>query len=180
MAARLISPFAALVLLACDGGEPSVAANVDLQRFQGRWHEIARVPRDYDRTCHDTIADYRLNAPGTLEIRHHCRIGSSSGPVSELRATASVEDETVTAKLTLELGLFRGDYWVLHVDEDYEVAVIGHPSRTMAWILSREPGLPDAEYGALLDVLSREGFGTQAIKKTPRTSSSNGAFPPPS
>jgi apolipoprotein D and lipocalin family protein len=160
----------ALAALACTGEEPEVVKDFDLGRFEGRWFEIARVPRDYDRLCHDTTADYRRTGPAALELTHHCRLASPAGKSSDFRAAAVADDPKVPAKLSLELGLYRGDYWVLAVGADYEYALIGHPSRTMLWVLSRKPALPEETYAGLLDVARREGFGVDLLERTPQSS----------
>jgi apolipoprotein D and lipocalin family protein len=169
---------AALAIGCVDGG-PAVAADVDLARLEGRWHEIARVPRKHDERCHDTVADYRLLSPGKLELVHRCHMGSSNGPVSASRAVASRDDEREPAKLTMTIGLYRGAYWVLDVGPDYEHLVIGHPSRTMAWVLARDPELANDDYQELLNLLDREGFGTHLLRTTPRSLGIAAEWPTP-
>ncbi len=159
----------ALLSLGCSHREPNVASELELERFQGHWYEIARIPRDHDRLCHDTTADYQLVAPGRLELWHRCHLSSAGGSLSEFRAPATVDDPQVPAKLTLDLGLYRGSYWVLEVGEDYEYALIGHPSLTMLWVLSRSPSLPNETMGRLEDKSSREGFSTAALELTPQS-----------
>ena len=153
--------------LACTNADPSVAQNLELSRFQGHWYEIARIPRDYDRTCFDTTADYTLVDAGKLELRHRCHLGSATGALSEFAAPASVDDPAVPAKLTLDLGLYRGSYWVLEVGKNYEYALIGHPSLTMLWVLSRTPTLPGNVYEALRAKATHEGYDADALVLTP-------------
>jgi apolipoprotein D and lipocalin family protein len=163
----VLAPFAG----GCTHREPSVATDLDLERFQGSWYEIARIPRDHDRLCHDTTADYRLVAPGKLELWHRCRLSSATGSLSEFRAPATVDDPEVPAKLTLDLGLYRGSYWVLEVGKDYEYALIGHPSLTMLWVLARAPSLPSETLRHVEDRASREGFSANALEMTPQSAS---------
>lgn len=158
---------ASALAYACTNADPSVAPNLQLSRFQGHWYEIARIPRDYDRTCFDTTADYTLVADGKLELRHRCRLGSPSGALSEFTAPASVDDPKVPAKLTLDLGLYRGSYWVIEVGKAYEYALIGHPSLTMLWVLSRTPTLPVAVYEGLRAKATHEGYDADALVLTP-------------
>lgn len=159
----------ALAVLACSNREPDVVTQLDLERFQGRWYEIARIPRDYDRTCHDTIAEYRLVEPGRIEMTHHCSLGSASGKSSDFRAPATVDDPSAPAKLTLDLGLYRGAYWVLAVGKDYEDALIGHPSLTMLWVLSRAPSLSNARLHELEALAERQGYGIDQLELTPQS-----------
>jgi apolipoprotein D and lipocalin family protein len=156
-----------VVALACSNQDPPVATNFDLSSFQGHWYEISRIPRDYDRTCVDTTADYDLVSPGTLQLRHSCHLGSASGSLSQFAAPATVDDPKVPAKLTLDLGLYRGSYWVLEVGKDYEYALIGHPSLTMLWVLSRTPTLSTDVYAHLRDVASHDGYDPDALVMTP-------------
>jgi apolipoprotein D and lipocalin family protein len=154
---------------ACTSDDPPVAANVELERFQGLWYEIARMPRDYDETCHDTIADYRLVSPNELEMTHTCHLDSPSGSLSQFRAPAKASDPRVPAKLTLDLGLYHGDYWILDVGKDYEYALIGHPSLTMLWILSRSPSLDEKTLASLENEAGRLGFAASALRMTPQS-----------
>ena len=165
----------ALAVIACGGfgctnQEPSVAPNLELERFQGRWYEVARIPRDYDQRCHDTTADYRLVAPGKLELHHQCRLRSFTGTLSQFVAPATADDPAVPAKLTLDLGLYHGAYWVLEVGKDYDYALIGHPSLTMLWVLSRAKTLPSDVLDELKQRASREGYDPSALVMTPMSS----------
>jgi apolipoprotein D and lipocalin family protein len=156
---------------ACTDREPDVVQGLELERFEGRWHEIARIPRDYDRSCHDTTAEYRLTGPAELEMTHRCHLVTPAGAVSEFRAPAKAEDPSVPAKLTLDLGYFHGDYWVLAIGKDYDDALIGHPSLTMLWVLSRSPTLSPERYQELTALATRQGFGIGMLEKTPQSGS---------
>jgi len=160
-------------LFACTDGGPAVATNFDLQRFQGHWYEIARVPRDYDVDCRDTVADYRLTNSRQLEMRHTCVSGSGTGTNQNFQGLASVDDASVPAKLTLQIGSYAASYWVLEVGDDYEYAVIGHPSRTMLWVLSRTPELDATRYDHALSMAAGRGFDISQMKMTPQSAAAN-------
>ena len=157
-----------LGLTGCTDGGPPVAQNFDLSRFQGHWYEIARVPRDYDLDCKDTVADYDLKSASELQMRHSCASASGQAP-QNFQATATVDDAAVPAKLTLQIGAFTASYWVLAVGNDYEYAVIGHPSRTMLWILSRTPDLDAARYSAATSLATERGFDVSQLQKVPQS-----------
>jgi len=163
----------ALSLCSCSESGPAVATNFTLDRFQGHWYEIARVPRDYDERCRDTVADYRLTGANSLEMRHSCWTGSGPQDIQNFRATATVDDAAVPAKLSLQIGAYSAGYWVLDVGQDYEYAVIGHPSRTMLWILSRTPELDSALYAKALTLATGRGFDVGQLQKTPQSEAIN-------
>jgi apolipoprotein D and lipocalin family protein len=166
----LMSSCTALVAFGCMEGEPEVETNFEISRFQGRWFEIARIPRDHDADCHDTVADYRITSSEQMELTHTCFAGSPSGTKRQFRAVATVDDPSVPAKLSLQIGLYAGAYWVLDVGDAYDYAVIGHPSRTMLWILSRAPELDAATWNQALAVAQKQGFSTGLLQRTPQSS----------
>ena len=170
---RFVIAIVACFTAACSESGPDVAKNVNLGRFEGRWYEIARVPRDYDAHCQDTVADYRRISATQLDLRHTCFLDSPTGPKHELRATATADDPSVPAKLSLQIGTYTGAYWVLDVPSDYRYAVIGHPSRTMLWVLSRRPTLSEADWNGALGLATKQGFDTDMLRRTPQSSSSS-------
>ena len=60
----------------------------------------------------------------------------------------------------------RGDYWVLDLDDDYRVAVIGVPGGSAGWILAREPRIGEDELARALRVLEANGYDTGRIEMT--------------
>jgi apolipoprotein D and lipocalin family protein len=164
--------FAAFALAGCWDGGPNIERNFELDRFEGRWFEIARVPRDYDALCHDTVASYRRDAGDELFMRYTCRLGSPSGQEYAFEAVARPDDPQVPAKLSLDFGVHSGAYWVLDVDDDYESALIGHPSRLMLWLLSRKPELDPELRRRALERARAEGFDLDALRDTPRSGAS--------
>jgi apolipoprotein D and lipocalin family protein len=159
----------ALAVAACSQSGPEVEKDFDLARFQGRWYEIASVPRDYTAYCHDTVADYRRTTTGELDLRHTCALNSAAGEKHEFRAVARVDDPSVPAKMAMQIGSYTGAYWVLDVNERYDYALVGHPARTMLWVLSRTPALDPATYDGALQLAEKQGFNTGLLRKTPQS-----------
>lgn len=155
-------------LAGCSNAPLDVAPNVDLQRFQGKWYEVAKLPRATQSDCHATTSFFRLNAGGDVEVQSECHLGSPTGALKSVTMKALVTDPSQKAKLSLEVGAFSGDYWILEVGEHYEYAVIGTPSRAYLWILSRTPTLDATTTGALLAHASAKQFDTSRIEYTPQ------------
>jgi len=146
-----------LFSLACQS-EPLDVAQVDLTRLQGKWFEIASLPRPSQAGCTGTTAEYRLASPTELLVVNECHEGNLQGPVKRVAARAVATDPAVPAKLSLDFGFAYGDYWVIDVGADYEYAVVGHPSRDYLWILSRERSLPAATLNSVLAHAKARGF----------------------
>jgi apolipoprotein D and lipocalin family protein len=64
------------------------------------------------------------------------------------------------------LPMVWGDYWVIDLDPDYQLAAVSEPKREYLWILSRTPTVPRQAYAALLDRLARQGFDLERLEPT--------------
>ncbi len=160
--------FTVLGLVACSKDPPlDTVSNVDLKRFQGKWYEIAKLPRPTQVDCYGTVAVYTLTSDTTLSLVHQCNIGSLTGPLRESQASGKVDDPSVTAKLSVDFGGgFYGDYWIIDLGEHYEFAVVGHPTRQYLWIISRTPTLDEATLASVLKHAQDKGFDTSRLQYT--------------
>jgi len=165
----VFAALAALAILSCNAEPPlAVASNVELSRFQGKWYEIARLPRTTQTDCHGTTAFYTQNSDGSLTFVNQCNVGSQTGPMKTLAMAATVPDSNVQAKLALDVGGYVGDYWILEVDSNYQYAVIGHPSRLYFWILSRAPTLDSATVQGIIGRAQDNHFDMAQLEYTPQ------------
>jgi len=169
--APLLGFVATLAVVGCAKDAPlDTVPSVDLKRFQGQWYEVAKLPRPTQVDCRGTTATYKLTSDTTLDLVHQCHVGSLTGPLRLSAAHAEVRDTSATAKLAVDFGAgFYGDYWVIDLGENYQYAVIGHPSRQYLWILSRTPSLDTAVLGKLLDRAREKGFDTSKLEYTQQT-----------
>jgi apolipoprotein D and lipocalin family protein len=62
----------------------------------------------------------------------------------------------------------KGDYWVLRVDPEYQVALIGGPTHKYLWILSKNPHLDEATYQSYLETARQYGYDLSNLIKTPQ------------
>jgi apolipoprotein D and lipocalin family protein len=159
----------AFTLLGCASDPPlEVAPSVNLSQLQGKWYEIARLPRTTEVDCHGTTAFYTQAPDGSLSLVNQCNVGSASGTLQTISMTATVPDSAVPAKLALNVGGYTGDYWILEVGPNYEYAVVGHPSRLYLWILSRTPTLDSSVMSGVLSRAESEHFDTSQLEYTPQ------------
>jgi apolipoprotein D and lipocalin family protein len=154
---------AALPLGACSQDPLEVAPSVDLARFQGRWYEIAKLPRPTQANCKATQAFYTVRGQG-LDVVNQCHLDTLTGELKQRNARAEITDST--SKLSIDVGGFTGDYWILEVGEHYDYALIGVPSRDYLWILSRTPKLDEKIYAGLVQRAHDAKFDTSRLERT--------------
>src|SRR5690606_4756174 len=98
---------------------------------------------------------------------NRCHLDSLDGELDVAKGRARVVDKKTNAKL--EVSFFRpfwGDYWVIELGEDYQYAVVGHPSRDYLWILSRTPQMNPTLYKELIAKLKDKGYETERLVVT--------------
>ena len=148
------------------GGDPPVVPKVDLPRYMGTWHEIARFPNTFQKGCTCTTATYKLRPDGKVTVINRC--GTANGKGKESRGWAKVADPATGAKLKVTFFWpFFGDYWILDLDPEYRRVLVGTPNRKYLWILAREPRMAEAEYLALVAKAAALGFPVERLEKTP-------------
>lgn len=146
---------------------------VNIDRYQGLWYEIARFPNSFEEGCVGVTADYALNTDGSVKVLNTCRKGALDGPVETAEGVATKQrDEGDRLDVTFVpwLPFARGDYWILDLDADYQVVVVGNPAGTTGWVLARTPAIPEARLEQAYEVLRRNGYDTSRISLVPQGS----------
>jgi apolipoprotein D and lipocalin family protein len=59
-----------------------------------------------------------------------------------------------------------GDYWVIDLDSQYQVAVVSDPNREYLWILSRTPQLDKKVYDDVLQRIQNQQFDVRKLELT--------------
>ena len=97
----------------------TVVDSVDLERYLGKWYEIASYPAWFQKGCTGSTAEYSLLPDGKIEVINHCRKDSLDGAEDSAEGKAWVVDPETNAKLKVQFFWpFRGDYWILEVADD--------------------------------------------------------------
>jgi len=155
------------VMQACSSHPPlPVADNVDLERYQGRWYEIAAFPLRPQKHCTNTYAQYTLKE-GEIEVYNHC-IDSTNGEVKDITGKAYPEEAGNTSRLRVRFfKLFSSPYHILELDTvDYQYALVGTPNRKYLWILCRMQTLEPAIYNGLVGRATDLGFDVSKLNRT--------------
>ena len=141
--------------------------HVDLGRYAGTWYEIATIPQRFQKDCVAVTATYTLRDDGTIAVLNKCRKKTLDGELKEAKGKAWVIDKKTNAKLKVQFFWpFKGDYWIIELDVDYQYAVVGHPGRKYLWILSRTPQMEESLYQDLLRRIANKGYDLSLIKRT--------------
>jgi len=157
--------------LLVSGKEPRTVDKVDLDRYQGTWYEIAKLPNWFQKKCFkNTTASYILREDGLIHVINRCI--EEDGEINEVEGKARIVDKQTNAKLEVSFARFLwknwfwGAYWVIGLADDYSWAIVGGPNHKYAWILARKNKLKDSTLKEIFDILKVQGYNPQDFEFT--------------
>jgi len=152
----------------------SVVPHVDLDRYAGEWHEIARLPNRFQKDCiGDVTANYSLRKDGKIDVINRCRV--KDGKTIEAKGLArtvgngqpnSVLKVRFAPAFLSFLPQVWGDYQILALAPDYSYAAVGSPDLKYLWILSRKPEMPEGTYRKVVEEMRGQGFKVGELELT--------------
>ncbi|CAN5411659.1 lipocalin family protein [soil metagenome] len=157
------------------GKEPQTVGSVDLQKYSGKWYEVASIPQSFQKQCvSNTTAEYASTENGLISVVNSCDTKTGERSIAEGRA--KVEDTVSNSKLKVTfvkifnwVFAFGGKYWILDVDANYSYALVGDPTRGYAWILSRTPNISGEQLSQFEKKFSEQGYDTCKILTSVQT-----------
>ena len=150
-------------------------ASLDVPRYMGTWYEIAKFPNRFQAKCvANTRARYLAQTDGSVQVLNSCTTADGStidalGKAIQVGAMTSPKLQVRFAPAWLSwLPMVWGDYWVIDLDADYQLAAVSDAKREYLWVLSRTPQANAKAYDALLDRLKAQHFDVKNLEPTPQ------------
>ncbi|HCW07820.1 MAG TPA: hypothetical protein DGG95_10710 [Cytophagales bacterium] len=141
-----------------------VVSHVDLNKYLGKWYEIAHLPFKFEDGCSNITATYTLNNNGSISVLNE---RMKDGKTKQATGKAKVVDKNSGAKLKVTFFWpFYGDYWIIKLDENYSYSVVGTPNRKFLWILSRTKQIDSELNSELIEFAKSKGFNVDNLIKT--------------
>jgi apolipoprotein D and lipocalin family protein len=152
--AHRIPPFiatTALILAGCTGIPDGTRAvgDFELDRYLGRWYEIARLDHSFEEGLDCVTADYSRRDDGGVDVINR-GVNLETGEVEVADGKAYPQGEADVGRLKVSFfGPFYAGYNVLELDDDYDRALVAGPDRGYLWILSRTPQMMPERFTTL-------------------------------
>ena len=141
-----------------------VVPHVELEKYLGKWYEIAHLPAKFEEGCNETTAIYTLLKDGNISVLNQ---SIKNGKIKQAKGKTKVVDKNSNAKLKVTFFWpFYGDYWIIKLGNDYDYSVVGTPNLKYLWILSRTPQIDDELYSQLIEYARSKGFEVNKLIKT--------------
>lgn len=141
-----------------------VVSYVELEKYLGKWYEIARLPAKFQEGCDETTATYTLLKDGRISVINEC---TKNGKIKKAKGKAKIVEKSSNAKLKVTFFWpFYGDYWIIKLGNNYNYSVVGTPDRKYLWILNRTPQMDDELYSQLTEYIKSKGFDANRLIRT--------------
>ena len=138
-----------------------VVKGFNAARYMGVWHEIARLPKWYERDMIHVSAEYSLDGD-TLRIKNSGWRGGERKVSTAVGHFAGPTDEG-----EFRISFFRpfyGDYRIIWLSPDYDLALVTGEDRSSLWILARSASIPAERRDALVKMASDWGFDVSKLE----------------
>lgn len=135
---------------------------LELERYMGRWYEIARYDKPFERPLRNVEARYTLRPDGNVEMEK-VGIDVRTGRRRIKRGRAKRTPRSGRLRVTT-YGLFRTDYYVLELGNQYEWALVGSTAPLHLRILSRQPNLHRDTLHHIVHLAERRGYPLDRLR----------------
>ncbi|MDA3844418.1 MAG: lipocalin family protein [Candidatus Kapabacteria bacterium] len=144
--------------------ELATVIKVDINKYAGRWYEIARLPNSFEKGLECITAVYKVRDDGDIDVINKGHQADNREIVEEANGKAWVPDPNFPGRLKVSFFWpFAGDYYIIELDDNYQYVLVGDPSRDYLWILSKAKILDDNVYNKLIKTAKQRGFDTEKM-----------------
>jgi apolipoprotein D and lipocalin family protein len=170
--AVLASLLGLCVLAACSSESPplTLAPDVDLSRYAGRWYVIANIPYFAEDGNVGSYFDISFGPADKLTDVYNAHPKTFDAPLKSFTLNGYVVPRTGNARWRESpFWPLYLSYLILYVDPDYQTALVGYPGRNYGWVFARKPVIDDATYQSLLSRMKDQGYDIARFRRVPQT-----------
>jgi len=155
-----------LLLLGCVGIPEDVEPvdNFNIEKYLGKWYEIARLDHSFERGLTNVTAEYSLRDDGGVRVLNR-GFSAEEDLWKEAEGKAYFVKRSDQGYLKVSFfGPFYGSYIVFALDhENYQFALVCGPNKSYLWILARSPMMKEDVKHRLIEKAAAVGFNTSKL-----------------
>ena len=156
-----------LLLLSGCGGYPKNVSPIqqfDLDRYLGKWYEIARLDHSFERDLQQVSAVYTSLGNGEVKVVNR-GFSTTENEWSEAVGKAFVAGKEDEGYLKVSFfGPFYSSYVVFGIDEaHYQYAYVSGPNHNYLWLLSRTKAVEQEVITGFVETAKELGFDTEKL-----------------
>ena len=158
---KVLILLASLIISGCLGMPQSVTPveGFELERYLGKWYEVARLDHAFERGLEQVSAEYTLRDDGGISVLNRgYSAEDDEWKVAEGRAYFVNAPTEGYLKVSF-FGPFYGSYVIFELDKtSYQYAFVSGPDLSYLWLLSRTPRVDPEILARFREMSARLGF----------------------
>lgn len=139
----------------------ATVTTLDINRYMGKWYEIARFDHRFERNIEECQAFYAQLPDGSIRVVNS-GISSKNGRYKSAVGKAKSGKQPGQLRVSF-FWIFYADYNILALDDNYKWALVGSHSPKYLWILARSPQLDEATRQHIVDIARDRGYDTDEL-----------------
>lgn len=163
---KIMLSLASLLLTGCLGMPESITpvTGFELEKYLGKWYEIARLDHSFERGLEQVSADYSLREDGGVRVENRgFSVEKNKWKTAEGKAFFVREPDEGYLKVSF-FGPFYGAYVVFELDKaNYQYAFVSGPNTDYLWFLSRTPTVDEKLMTLFKEKAESVGFDTDQL-----------------
>lgn len=141
--------------------------NFDLNRYLGKWYELARMPASFEKNLTNVTATYSLKDNGKIKVQNEGTDSKSLKRKMAIGKAKTAKSKDIGYFKVSFFGPFYADYIVIELDKEYQYAMVASSMKYL-WILSRKPKLEKEIMDKLIEKAKNLGFQIDNLYFTPQ------------
>ena len=163
---KKLSILLALLFAGCSGIPENVkpVEHFNLEKYLGKWYEIARLDHSFERDLTRVTADYSLREDGGVKVINR-GYPAKENKWKEAEGKAYFVKGSDQGYLKVSFfGPFYGSYIVFELDhENYQYSLVCGPDKSYLWLLARGPEIDQNIKDFLITKATGLGFDTSKL-----------------
>ena len=135
---------------------------IDINKYLGKWFEIARIPSNFEPDLTNVTAEYLKNDNGTIKVINS---GYNFGDRVSIEGVAKITDKDDVLLLSFFKDI-ETEYKILAITQDYSYALVGGSDPDYLWMLGRDEIMPTNIYKWFQEVALEHAYNVEKLKIT--------------
>jgi apolipoprotein D and lipocalin family protein len=151
------------LLTGCTGIPENVKPvdNLKLEKYLGKWYEIARLDHSFEKGLSRVTAEYSLRPDGGVKVINRGYSAKDNKWKEAVGKAYFVKGPDQGFLKVSFFGPFYGSYVIFALDhENYQYALVSGPDKSYLWLLARNPKMKEDIKNDLIAKAKAAGFDT--------------------
>ncbi len=138
-------------------------SNFELNKYLGKWYEIARMDFRFEKNMDNTTAEYSLDKNGKVKVVNS-GYDYVKNEYKSAEGKAKFRGQPDIAELEVSFfGPFYSAYNVIALDPEYKYALVAGKNTDYLWILSRTTSIPEEVKQEYLKLAEDAGYDVSKL-----------------